>query len=307
MLFLPLQSGKCDWAIRLLTVFVLASSFGIPRSIAQPQSAESPVPSIPIIVTDFELYSVVPRAASPAAPVATPSTTPIATPPATPTATTPTKPIATPPAAPIAATSTAPIATPPATPINTAPPAPIASGSATPTDTPPATPVAAPNKQKSPVPLANGDADLPSAQARRLTDLFAATLLQILQKKGYNAAHAGGQNPSGGVIIRGVFAETDAKNRVRRSLWGGASSNTRFLLYVGIFNLARPQQPLYQLAAEQPGGSQFGPVITLNSYIPLAKYELDKNLTEEDVRKVCAEIAASLTALLAANPSAFTQ
>ena len=148
---------------------------------------------------------------------------------------------------------------------------------------------------------------MPSVQARRLTDFFSETLLQILQKKGYNTAHASGQNPSSGVIIRGVFAETDAKNRIRRSLWGGTSSNTRFFLYVGIFNLARADQPLYQPASEQPANSQYGPVITLNTYIPLAKYELDKHPTEEDVRKICAQIGASLTALLAANPNAFAE
>ena len=89
--------------------------------------------------------------------------------------------------------------------------------------------------------------------------------------------------------------------------WEELPLTPKFFLYVGIFNLARPDQPLYQLAAEQPGGSQFGPVITLNNYIPLAKYELDKNPTEEDVRKICAQIAASLTALLGANPNAFSQ
>ena len=108
-------------------------------------------------------------------------------------------------------------------------------------------------------------------------------------------------------MIRGVFAETDAKNRIRRSLWGGTSNNSRFFLYVGIFNLARPDQPLYQLSTEQPASSQYGPIITLNTYIPMAKYELDKNPTEEDVSKICAQIAASLTALLAANPNAFSQ
>jgi len=218
---------------------------------------------------------------------ATPSTTPVVAPPATP--------IATPSATPIATASTTPIATPPATPI------------AAPSATSPAAPAAAPSKQKPPLPPVTGDTDLPSVQARRLTDFFAATLLQILQKKGYNATHAGGQDPPSGAMLRGVFAEPDAKNRIRRSLWGGTSTNSRFFLYVGIFNLARPDQPLYQLAPEQPASSQYGPVITLNSYIPLAKYELDKNPTEEDVRKICAQIAASLTALLAANPNAFSE
>jgi hypothetical protein len=167
--------------------------------------------------------------------------------------------------------------------------------------------VAASTRQKPPLPLVNGGTELPSVQARRLTDFFATTLLQILQKKGYNAARASGQNPPSGAMIRGVFTETDAKNRIRRSLWGGKSSNPRFFLYVGIFNLARPDQPLYQLASEQPESNQYGPVITLNTYIPMAKYELDKNASEEDVLKICVQIAASLTALLAANPDAFSQ
>jgi hypothetical protein len=294
-------------AIRFFLVFVLTSAFGNPRSMAQQQATESPVPSIAILVTDFELFSVVPRATPSTAPVATPPTTPIATPSAAPIATTPAAPIAIPSATPITTAPNTPIATPPAIPITTASPLPIATASATPTDTPPAAQAAAPTRQKPPLPLDNGDTDLPSVQARRLMDLFSETLLQILQKKGYNAARASEQIPARGAIIRGVFAETDAKNRIRRSLWGGTSGNTRFFLYAGIFNLGRPDQPLYQLAAEQPGGGQFGPVITLNNYVPLAKYELDKNPTEEDVRKICAQIAASLTALLAANPNAFAQ
>lgn len=151
------------------------------------------------------------------------------------------------------------------------------------------------------------ETELASIQARRLTDFFAATLVETLQKSGYTARRARGAALPKGALLRGVFAEPDEKNRIRRTLLGGTSVNSKFFLYVGIFNLARPDQPLYQLAAEQPGGSQFGPVITLNNYIPLAKYELDKNPTEEDVRKVCVQITASLTALLATNANAFAQ
>jgi len=169
----------------------------------------------------------------------------------------------------------------------------------------PSTPALKRQKTKTPPPYE--DDELPSVQARRLMDFFAATLVETLQKSGYSARRTRGKNPPNGVLLRGVFAEPDAENRIRRSLLGGSSANSRFFLYVGIFNLARPDQPLYQLAPEQPGGNQLGPVITLNSYIPLAKYELDKNPTEEDVRKICAQIATSLKGLLAANPSAFFQ
>lgn len=166
---------------------------------------------------------------------------------------------------------------------------------------------AAQNPQTKKTPPSSVEGELPSVQARRLMDFFAATLVETLQKGGYTARRMRGSAPPKGALLRGVFAEPDEKNRVRRTLLGGTSVNPRFFLYVGIFNLARPDQPLYQLAAEQPGGSQFGPVITLNNYIPLAKYELDKNPTEEDVRKICAQIAASLMALLSANPDAFAQ
>ena len=308
MFFSPARHGKFLWAIRIFLIIVLSSSLGIFPSFAWPQAAESPVPSIPILVSDFELFSV-PVAAPPAAPIttpsatATPSTNPISTPAATPLSTPPATAIATPSATPIVTSPATPISTPAAIPLSTPP----ATAIATPPATPGVTPAAASSRQKPPLPLVNGGTDLPSVQARRLTDFFAATLLQILQKKGYNASRTSGQNPPGGAMIRGVFAETDAKNRIRRSLWGGTSSNPRFFLYVGIFNLARPDQPLYQLAPEQSLSSQIGPIITLNTYIPLAKYELDKNPSEEDVRKICAEIVASLTALLATNPDAFIQ
>jgi hypothetical protein len=166
---------------------------------------------------------------------------------------------------------------------------------------------AARNQQTKKTPPTFDEPELPSVQARRLMDFFAATFVETLQKGGYTARRTRGATLAKGALLRGVFAEPDEKNRIRRTLLGGTSINPKFFLYVGIFNLSRPDQPLYQLAPEQPGGNQFGPVITLNSYIPLAKYELDKNPTEEDVRKVCSQIAASLTALLAANPSAFVQ
>jgi len=151
------------------------------------------------------------------------------------------------------------------------------------------------------------DSDTPSIQAQQLTDFFAVALVQALQKSGYSSVSRRGQTAKSGAQIRGVFTEPDAKNRIRRALLGGGSAGSKLLLYIGIFNLGRPDQPLYQSAPEQSPEPQFGPIITLNSYIPLAKYELPKNPTEDDVRTICAQIAASLTALLQENPSAFSQ
>jgi len=79
------------------------------------------------------------------------------------------------------------------------------------------------------------------------------------------------------------------------------------LLYVGSFNLSRPDQPLYLLAPVQSADSRYGPVISPNAYVPMVKYEVPKNPTEEDVRKVCDDMVRNLTALLSANPAAFAQ
>lgn len=160
-------------------------------------------------------------------------------------------------------------------------------------------------KQQPQAPLVYEDIDLPSVQARRLTDFFTVSLLQALSKKGFPAGHWDGRKAGAGALIRGVFAEPDSRNRIRRALLGGGSPNARFFLYVGIFNLGRQEQPLYELAPTQSPNDRYGPVITLNAYIPLAKYELDKNPSEEDVKRICEEIAASLVTLLEKNPNAF--
>jgi Domain of unknown function (DUF4410) len=167
-----------------------------------------------------------------------------------------------------------------------------------------------PNTPKKPNTQPSGlyqDTDSPSEQARLVVDTFSKTLVQSLQSSKFSATRQSGSRPTGGVLIRGVFAEPDAMNRVRRGLLGSNSPGGKFLLYVGIFNLSRPDAPLYELAAVQEPDSRYGPVITLNNYIPLAKFEVTKNPSEEDIRKICAQVVDNLTALLANNPAAFSQ
>jgi hypothetical protein len=148
--------------------------------------------------------------------------------------------------------------------------------------------------------------DIPSIQARRLMDFFALTLLQSFQKAGYNATRQQANAvSSSGILLRGVFAEADGRNRIRRAILGGGAPGAKLLLYVGTFNLARPDQPLYQPAVMQNSDARYGPIITLNNYIPLVKFEMSKNPTEDEVRKICTQIVQNLTTLLQTNPAAF--
>lgn len=164
-----------------------------------------------------------------------------------------------------------------------------------------------PPKPKPGSPLVYTEEDQASDQARRFIDFFTLTLVRTLQKKGFSAVHSSGNNVQAGALLHGVFAEPDAENRIRRAILGADTPSGRFLLYVGVFNLARDPQPLYRLADPQPPSSEYGPVITLNNYVPLVKYEIDKNPTEEDVQKICNQIAASLVSLLESNPDAFSR
>lgn len=147
--------------------------------------------------------------------------------------------------------------------------------------------------------------DDPSLQARLITDWFAKTLLETLRKSGFAASWIKEKPPNKGVLLRGVFAETDAKNRIRLAILGAGSANPQFSLYVGTFNLKSPDQPLYEPAPVQSPDPRYGPVITPNAYIPMAKYQIAKSPTQEDVQKICTQIAQSLSKLLQSNKEAF--
>jgi len=143
-----------------------------------------------------------------------------------------------------------------------------------------------------------------TVQARRMMDAFANTLVELLQKKGYPASRSTGNPGTSGLQLRGVFAEADEKNRIRRAILGGGSTNPKFILYVATFNLAHQDQPLYVPAPVQSPDSHFGPVITMNAYVPMVKFDVDKAPVGEDVRKICQEIVDQLTTLLVTNPNA---
>jgi len=143
-------------------------------------------------------------------------------------------------------------------------------------------------------------------RSRQVQDYFAETLVEIFRKQEYSSSRNQAL-PRNGILLEGVFAEPDKENRIRRALLGSASPGTKLILYVGVFNEKSVSQPLYIEAPVQEPDPNYGPVITLNAYIPMAKYEIEKDITEEDVRSICAQIAADLTALLQRNPAALAR
>ena len=140
----------------------------------------------------------------------------------------------------------------------------------------------------------------------RFKTILRRTLVETLQKQGYSSSRKQAL-PQNGFLLEGVFAEPDKKNRIRRALLGSGSPGTKLTLYMGVFDQKSVSQPLYIEAPVQEADSTYGPVITLNAYIPMAKYEIEKDITEQNVRSICAQIAADLIALLRRNPAALAR
>jgi hypothetical protein len=168
-------------------------------------------------------------------------------------------------------------------------------------------------EQKSPPPSASTPAaapdakkeDGPAEQASKLVDLMSSTLVKELEKAGYNVhrLRPGEARPADGVKIHGIFAEPDEQNRLRRAVVGDGSGVGKLELFVGVSNLARPDQALYAVA-DPKDENKPGAVITVSSYAPVAKFEMEKNATEKTIKDTASTIVADLTLLLNANIAA---
>jgi len=151
--------------------------------------------------------------------------------------------------------------------------------------------------------------ETPADRANALINAVSESLIHALMQAGYDARRlpAGSAPPNAGLRLRGVFAEADERNRARRLLVGGEPVGASLILFVGVNNLARPEQPLYQLADPPVPDSRHGPVITVTSYAPAARYELSREPSDDELKKISANITASLTVLVNANRLFFAQ
>jgi hypothetical protein len=130
-----------------------------------------------------------------------------------------------------------------------------------------------------------------------------------LQKAGYTAVRMqpGAARPDSGVGIRGLFAEIDSENHWRRAVIRTAEDSGKMEALVSVVNLAKPDQALYEIANFPGNQNKPGAVITLSPYVPLTKFELNKDANEDVFKGIAPRIVSDLTALLNANPAAMSQ
>jgi len=118
----------------------------------------------------------------------------------------------------------------------------------------------------------------PAVPGERPRERRVRSLVKALEKAGYIVHPSELARPAQvGLRIRGVFAEPDEQNAFRRLVVGGDSTTPKMLLYVGVDDLARPEQPLYELANPASSDGKRGSVITVTSFSPVARFEMTKN------------------------------
>lgn len=151
--------------------------------------------------------------------------------------------------------------------------------------------------------------ETPAEQANTLVKAVSENIIRALTEAGFDARHISAHDPlpKSGVRIRGVFAEADEMNRARRLLVGGQPVGPNIILYVGVNNLKNPEQPLYLLADPPAKDPRHGPVITVTSYAPAARYELSRDPSGEELQKISKQVAADLSALVSASRLTLSQ
>jgi hypothetical protein len=151
--------------------------------------------------------------------------------------------------------------------------------------------------------------DDPRKLANHIVELMSTKLVLALQKAGYSATRmrASDARPDSGVQIRGLFAEVDSENHWRRAIVRTATDTGKIQALVAVANLARPDQALYEIAHLPGNEDKPGAVITLSPYVPLTKYELGKDASDDAFRGIAARVVNDLTELLQRNPAAISE
>ena len=141
----------------------------------------------------------------------------------------------------------------------------------------------------------------PAVQVRELVDLMSTSLVKELGKLGFKASRlsAGMAEPSEGLLVRGVFAQVDEGNRLRRAVIGFGSGQTDLQVMVAVDDLVRGSpQPFYELDTNAESRKLPGAAITMNPYVAAAKFvlsgrDMNKNVTQT-ASKIAADIAGRL-------------
>ncbi|MBV9489183.1 MAG: DUF4410 domain-containing protein [Verrucomicrobia bacterium] len=132
---------------------------------------------------------------------------------------------------------------------------------------------------------------------REVVDLMANSLVDDLNRGGVPARRlaAGTPFPKTGWLVRGIFTEVDAGNRLRRAAIGFGAGGTDLQVWVNVSALEHGQpQAFYQLQTSASSRKTPGAVVTKNPYVAAAKFVMSRRDLPRNVRQTAQTIASQI-------------
>ena len=148
-----------------------------------------------------------------------------------------------------------------------------------------------------------GIARTPQQQARDLVDLMANSIVDDLHRDGVVAERLapGMPLPATGWLVRGVFLQVDAGNRLRRAGVGFGAGATDLQVASSVDQLgASAPQPLYTVDTSAQSGKLPGAVVTLNPYVAAARFVMAGKDLDRNAKDTAGKIADQVKTRVAA-------
>ena len=146
----------------------------------------------------------------------------------------------------------------------------------------------------------------PAEELHELSDLLAISLVADLKKKNLPAQRlaADAPKPARGWLVRGAFLEVVNGNRLQKAVIGFGAGNSDAELYVGVTDLGAPagKQDLLDLnvnsAGDKTPGGAVATAITRTPYGMAAKFVLERDASEKDIKRAAETLADKLEKLV---------
>ena len=137
----------------------------------------------------------------------------------------------------------------------------------------------------------------PAAQAKKIVDQMAQSLVSDLRAAGFQAQRLepGAPLPTDGWLVRGVFTEATSGEAPRRAIIGFGAGASEMEVQVGVNDLAHDPEQSFAVFGTITDPSRLpGGVVTRNPYVVAAKFVLEKNAPQRDIEHTAKAIADEL-------------
>ena len=137
----------------------------------------------------------------------------------------------------------------------------------------------------------------PEQTASNLVNLMSESLQKSFENAGTAAQRIDAIRglPKEGWLVRGVFTEVDEGNRMKRAVIGFGAGATSMEVQVSVIDLAvDPDAPFIIFGTVKDPKQMPGAVVTRNPYVAAAKFVLEKNASEKDVKRTAQEIVQEI-------------